>query len=199
MMERIARKVPHFLEVRTDVCADIDSRGWPVDVLPIVHSEIGRLAVGETALKLRGWGDCCGANRWEPMHRAMRDRGAKMIIRGQRIVERYKSPVESGAVIDGIEYVFPLENWSDADVFAFLRGRNVEIPAYYGELNASLDCWCCTAFLDEKAAQLRYMRERHPDRHFIVQWKLREIAQATAAALAPFREVLGEQEIGNGK
>jgi phosphoadenosine phosphosulfate reductase len=194
LMERVAGKVPHFLEVRTDVCTDIEARGWPVDVLPIAHSEPGRLSTGEKALKLRGWNDCCGANLWRPMHQVMVERRIKTIIRGQRLSEHYKSPVRSGDVIDGIEYVFPLEDWSEAEVFAFLRERGVEIPAYYEELNTSLDCWCCTAFLDAKAAQLHYMRKRHPEKHAIVQGKLREIAQATAAALQPFRQVIEQGE-----
>jgi phosphoadenosine phosphosulfate reductase len=190
LMKRIAAKVPHFLEVRTDVCADIDAFGWPVDVVPIGHTEFGWLTTGRKTLKLRGWNDCCGANFWRPMHQAMVDRGVKTIIRGQRLAEHYKSPVRSGAVIGGIEHVFPLESWSEAEVFAFLRARNVEIPAYYAELHTSLDCWCCTAYLDAKAAQLHYMCKRHPERHAIVQKKLHEIAEVTAAALAPFRDVL---------
>ena len=189
-MARVAEEVPHFLELNSDVIADIDARGWPVDVLPIAHTTVGRLGTGEKALKLRSWAECCGANFWLPMHQAMRDCGVKTIIRGQRNAEHYKSPVRDGDVLDGVTYRFPIQAWTDKQVLAFLRERGVEIPAYYDELRSSLDCWCCTAYLDTNAAQLRWMKDRHQEKHAIVQGKLREIANATAAALAPFREVL---------
>lgn len=184
-MDAIAKLVPHFLEVKSDVLGDHQIRGWPVDVLPISHSEFGRMSTGERLPRLRAWSDCCSANFWFPLHQAMVDRGITRIIRGQRTSEKYKSPIRSGDVVDGIEYIFPLQDWTETQVFDFLLERGVDAPSYYEELITSLDCWSCTAYMDVKAAQLRYMEKRHPEKHAIVADRLRAIKQATVAALQP--------------
>jgi phosphoadenosine phosphosulfate reductase len=185
LMARVSAEVPHFLEVRTDVLSDIAEHGWPVDVLPVAQSAIGKACMSTQGPLLRGWNECCAANFWRPLHNAMVERGITRIIRGQRNSEAYKSPVRDGMTLDGIEYVFPLQGWSEDEVFAFLKARGVEIPAYYAHTKSSLDCWNCTAFLDVKDNQLNYMRDHHPDKYAVVHGKLREIAAVTAEALRP--------------
>lgn len=189
-MRGIAKMVPHFMEVRADVLSDHEIRGWPVDVLPISHSEFGRMSSGEREPKLRAWSDCCSANFWFPLHEAMVERGIKKIIRGQRLSEKYKSPIRSGHVVDGIIYEFPLENWTEQQVFDFLKRNGVEIPAYYSELESSLDCWSCTAYLDVKDRQIDYLRKNHPEKYKIVRQRLAKIAEATEDALSPLARYL---------
>lgn len=190
-MVEIDALVPHFLEVRTDVRADIEAHGWPVDVLPISASPWGALIAGkEDTPRLRPWIECCARNFWLPLHNAMRERGITRVIRGQRTSEQYKSPVRSGTVIDGIEYVFPLEGWSEARVFAYLDEIGVKPPAYYGEVKSSLDCWLCTAYLDVKDAQIAYLKEHHPAKYEVVHGKLGEIAATVREAMKPLESVL---------
>lgn len=189
-MREIAAMVPHFLEVRSDAMADIEAHGWPVDVLPIAHSAWGAALTGGEGLRMRAWMECCTRNFWGPLHQAMLKHGITRIIRGQRTSEQYKSPIRSGAVVDGIEYVFPLQDWSEDQVFAFLESVGVKAPAYYDEVNTSLDCWLCTAYLDLKDAQIRYLRTHHPEKHAVVRDKLKAIHAATIAAMSPLESVL---------
>lgn len=189
-MRDVAAMVPNFLEVRTDVQADIADRGWPVDVLPVANSPWGGAISGHEGIQLRPWIECCARNFWIPMNDAVRAHGITRVIRGQRTNEQYKSPIRSGAIVEGVEYVFPLEDWTEAEVFAYLKKIGVAAPAYYDEVKSSLDCWLCTAFLDVKDAQIGYLAKHHPEKHAIVHGKLREMHAATVEALKPLESVL---------
>ena len=37
----------------------------------------------------------------------------------------------------------------------------MDIP-HYRQTQTSLDCWSCTAFLDENVGKMRYLRAKHP-------------------------------------
>lgn len=189
-MRDVAAMVPNFLEVRTDVHADIADRGWPVDVLPVANSPWGGAISGHEGIQLRPWIECCARNFWIPMNDAVRAHGITKVIRGQRTSEQYKSPIRSGTTVEGVEYVFPLEDWTEAEVFAYLKKIGVAPPAYYSEVKSSLDCWLCTAFLDVKDAQIGYLATHHPEKHAVVSGKLREMHAAAIEALRPLESVL---------
>ena len=114
---------------------------------------------------------CCAENIWGPMARATAELGASLIIRGQRTLEQRKAPIASGYVEGGIEYLFPIEDWSGDQVREYLATVGVALPEQYsGYVDTSMDCWCCTAFLDENVpGKYRYMRERHPALYARVQ------------------------------
>lgn len=184
LMERIKKLVPHFLEVRTDVMADIASQGWPSDVVPVVDTYWGRLGTESTGIMVRSWTECCARNFWIPLNAKMKEIGAKIIVRGQRNSEVYKSTIRNGHTGDGITYEFPLQDWTEEQVFQFLRDNDVEIPSYYAYTKSSLDCWNCTAYLDAKDSQIEYMRDVHPDKHAVVTDKLRQIRMKISGPLA---------------
>jgi hypothetical protein len=94
--------------------------------------------VARQGIVIRPWVECCHNNIWRPMDVAARKLGAKRIYRGQRLSEHYKSPIRSGTVVDGVEYVFPLEGWSEQQVFDYLRENDVEAPSYYEQTTTSL-------------------------------------------------------------
>lgn len=180
-MREIAALVPHFREIRADVVSDIRENGWPVDVVPVRSTALGKLYRGDDGgVLLRSWLDCCARNFWAPMEAQMRAWGIKTIIRGQRASEDWKNPhAQNGVVHDGVRYLLPIQGWSEADVFAYLDRIGVKPPAYYETLPSSLDCWLCTAYLDTKTPQIGYLRERHPERHKIVK----RVIDAAAAAV----------------
>jgi 3'-phosphoadenosine 5'-phosphosulfate sulfotransferase (PAPS reductase)/FAD synthetase len=184
LMDRVRKEVPYFYEVKSDVFADIEKFGWPSDLVPTAHTGWGKIATSTSGITLRPWYECCRNNFWLPLDKACRELGATRIYRGQRISEHYKSPVRSGAIIEGIEYVFPLQSWSEQDVFDYLEDNQIEVPAYYQKTKSSLDCWNCTAYLDAKAEQVAYMRTEHPEKYRIVVDKLSEIRSATMQSRA---------------
>lgn len=188
LMERVSKLVPHFIEVKSDVMTDVLRNGWPVDVLPISHTPQG-LHDG-LSIRLRSWFDCCANNMWYPMQAKMRELGVTEIIRGQRKTEHYKSPLRDGNVVEGVTYRFPIQNWTEQQVFEYLTARGVEIPAYYDYTHTSLDCWLCTAYLDVKGGQVRYMKEHHPNKHAVLIDKLTEIRTAIDRANQPLHESL---------
>lgn len=184
-MAHIREQVPHFLEVKSDVHANIRAHGWPADMLPVRNTHLGQLTTGETGPLMQTWWNCCNANFWEPLHKATLALNPTTIYRGQRISEDYKSPLRDGNVFDGVTYRFPIQAWTEAQVEEYLQGRGVSIPAHYQHTQKSLDCWCCTAYLDAKLDQLRYLRARHPDKYAIVLPKLRELRDAMRVGIAP--------------
>ena len=192
LMQSVRNMVPHFVEVNADVVGSMALRGTPVDVVPVKSTTLAREATGMTGIKMRSWRDCCTENLWLPMHEATKALGATTVIRGQRLDESYKSPIRSGHVENGVTYEFPLEDWSEQDVNDYLKAQDVDVPSYYEFTKKSLDCWSCTAFLDEKPGLFAYMRTRHPEKYAHVKQKLLEVASITAKELAPLQAVLAE-------
>jgi 3'-phosphoadenosine 5'-phosphosulfate sulfotransferase (PAPS reductase)/FAD synthetase len=92
-------------------------------------------------------------------------------------------------VIDGIRYEFPLEDWSDENVRDFLASRGVALPANYRYMDTGLDCWNCTAYLDENVGKFDYMRERHPDKYRHVRSVLIDLAGAIKDDLRPLKAI----------
>lgn len=154
-MAELKAQVPHFLEIKSNQPAQIAEWGYPADVVPLHFTLLGR-RVRETKhpYVLQDTYNCCAANLWKPMQDAMKERGITTIIRGQRISEKYKTWIRSGHVEDGITYIFPLENWSEAQVFAYLRENKIPIPDYYATEMHSRDCWNCTGYMDEAAGRI---------------------------------------------
>lgn len=146
-MERIAKLVPHFLEVKGKQPEWIRQNGYPVDVLPFPSTRLGRVANDTQVVRFAPAESCCRANMWEPMAAAVIAGDYTAVIRGQKACDSLKIPVVSGTVIDGIEYCFPLESWSDEQVFEFI-GPNLP-PGYARGLHSSVDCKNCTAYAEE--------------------------------------------------
>lgn len=186
-MERIRKWVPHFHEVRTDQPDDIARCGWPTDVVPTLNTYWGLLSTGKDAPKMRSFIECCASNIWFPLNRAVRALGLTRVVRGQRREERRRSPVRSGHVEDGIEYVFPIEDWTSDQVMSYLRSVNADIPSYYESEPTSRDCWSCTAYLDESAARIRNLPE--PLRE-VVMLRVRTIRDAVSSEMRFADEVL---------
>lgn len=181
LMESVRNDVPHFLEVNSDQPAQIAAMGWPVDILPVESTPYGRLISGDARPIMQGYPLCCGTNLWKPLDDITKRSGARLIIRGTKESDGRKHPMKSGDVVDGVEYLFPVWNWSDAKVSAFLADK---LPAHYRTLNTSLDCQHCTAYLNENQNKLAYMREHHPELACEVSRRLKIITDAVRSELA---------------
>lgn len=148
-MDDIKRLVPNFLEVVSDQPSFIAKHGTPADF---------------ATENVNHWSRCCSHNIWEPLHKAMIDGGYTLIIRGQKDADVRRAPVTTGFVDDnGIEYWLPLEHWSHEDVLHYLNSIEVPVPNYYEWSDTSLDCWNCTAFLDEREKEVGNLVWKHPE------------------------------------
>lgn len=176
IVRNFAATVPSFMEVKTDVAAFKDRFGLPSDIVPIQHTEIGMFMTGKKELKLVSGYDCCSQNIWFPALAAAQNIGATLVIRGQRNQETAKSQLRSGHIQNGLELLFPIEDWTQDEVLSYLEKQGFEIPEFFHFAESSLDCINCTAFLSGISDRKDYMRKHHPSEHEANQRKLEKIA-----------------------
>jgi phosphoadenosine phosphosulfate reductase len=129
---------------------------------------------------------------WKPLQDAVKEGGYTLVIRGQRNSETHKSTTRSGHIEDGVEYWFPLENWSEGAVREFLDERRVPLPEHYSWFNSSLDCATCTAYLAQNKGKLAWMQHRHPALAQRLARKLHFVHSAAMNEILHIRETLGE-------
>lgn len=135
-MEELRKLVPHFVEVRADQPQVIRLYGLPTE---------------ETKFR------CCEATLWFPMHIQMLHDGVDLIIRGQKNSDHLKSPIRSGHFEDGIKYWFPLESWTDQQVWDYIKEHELPVAPFYGHATGTLECMNCTAYADLKhSAYMEY-------------------------------------------
>jgi phosphoadenosine phosphosulfate reductase len=160
IMDEIRQAVPHFKEVAGCQKYITKTDGWPSDVVPVRWTTAGQFGFGPKPFKLQGRLDCCFRSLMEPMYRQMVADEITCIIRGKRSEEVDKTPTRTGSVIDGVEFVYPIWDWTADQVLQYLTGHNVPIPPSYEYATHSLDCMDCTAWWGEGLD--RFLRAKHP-------------------------------------
>jgi len=182
-MEKWRKVLPHFIEVKTNQPANIAEFGWPADVLPVNNSYLGKLISGEDTPMMQPYVNCCAANIWFPLHAECIKLGVKYVIKGQKNSDGRKSTSRDRSVIDGIEYRMPVQDWTDEEVFKFLKFQCVELPECYGRgEKKGRDCWDCTAFRDEMVEVVENLPE---DKKSIVIGRLKAIDDAVGKQWRP--------------
>lgn len=177
-MARIRELVPRFIEVRSDQPLNIEQHGIPSDIVPIAHTPLHNVVTRESKPLIQSFLDCCCRNVWEPMRDASRD--YDVIIRGQKLSDHKKAAINSGHVENGIQYYFPIEHWTDAEVYAYLEENEIELPPTYKYFGSSADCWSCTAYLSENVGKRDYLMEFHPEKHRVVEQRISFIRNAVS-------------------
>ncbi|MFN4329355.1 MAG: phosphoadenylyl-sulfate reductase [Limnobacter sp.] len=89
--------------------------------------------------------ECCGIRKVEPLKRALQ--GAQAWITGQRQAQaatRAALPVREFDHDRGIEKFNPLADWSEADVWTYVRQFNVPVNALHFQGFPSIGCEPCT-------------------------------------------------------
>lgn len=155
-MARWKKRLPHFVEMRSDQPRNLAENGWPADVVPVNSTVFGKMIAGDDGSPLiQSYLNCCANNIWIPLHQGLVDRGYTRAIKGQRKADIRKSIATNGTVANGIEYVMPIEGWSDADVWTYLRDVDADLaPGYARGEKTGRDCWDCTAYLHENAQRI---------------------------------------------
>lgn len=166
--------VPNFVEIDGRVREQVEAFGLPSDLVPTTSTSFGISAYGG-GTKLQDRFQCCYHSLMLPMQERMEQDGITLIIRGQKLSDTMKSPLRSGALENGIELLFPIEHWTDGQVFDYLNG-NAFIPDYYEHLTASPDCLTCSAYWSEGRAS--WLKAKHPDAYAAYQGKLDIIRDA---------------------
>lgn len=177
LMDKVKRMVPHFVEIQGRTKQVHAVLGIPSDVVPCESTVIGRIATNNKYPALIDRYTCCYKSLIEPTHARMKADNITVIIRGQKNADKHRGPCRSGEVMDGFEMLYPIENWSDTDVFQFLSGIGFDLPQYYKDgMNCAPDCMSCTAWLGHGIQD--YVKRRHPEKYEEVQKRLNTIAIA---------------------
>lgn len=192
-MEAMKKKLPNFVEVRSNQPDYIKTFGHPTEVLPVNYTALGQVMGEKQAFKLNSYIDCCATNIWRPAMDAARNIRATLIVRGQKNCDVKKSPIRSGQIDGGIEYLFPVETWSHGDVRDYLKKQDFVTPPYYDLLASSLDCWNCTAYCYEHKDKLVYMKNNHSELHDSYKNKLQQIYTAIQSESEPLLNLIGEK------
>lgn len=172
-VDAMAAAVPRFVRIATDADAWMRRVGPPTDLVPYTGLEAA-VVMGHGHRVMVDRYTCCYHNVVAPMHNRMIADGVTLVIRGSKRADGLRMPAESGHS-DGYDLWLPLQEWSHADVFAFLKERGVAVPAVYdgGRVTAPT-CATCPAYWDEGRAA--FLKARHPELFDRYAGKLRAVA-----------------------
>ena len=159
-MERVKALVPHFTELKSDTSSYWKVHGFPVDVVPTRHTNMGQFIYGQTPLRVCSRFDCCSCNLWKPMEDYFRLVQPSCVIRGDRGSERVEGPKRFGSM----EFEFPIFDWTTEQVMNFIRNEPFGLYQDRHELpeGSSLDCMTCMAYNVEHKARMEYLKTHHP-------------------------------------
>lgn len=88
---------------------------------------------------------CCGIRKVAPLKRALADKKAWLTgMRRSQAVTRSELPVSEWDADHGLQKFSPLTDWSNGDVWAYIREFDVPYNALHDEGFASIGCSPCT-------------------------------------------------------
>lgn len=189
VMDQLRELCPHFVEIDSDSRAVQQAFGIPSDIVPVSHTPMGLIATDKPGFLIQDRYSCCFRSVMQPMHERMIEDGITLIIRGQRNSDYVKSPVKSGVTDMGIQYLFPIEDWSDEQVMDYLEEQGAPIGRFYSELTTTPDCMSCTAWWEEGRAA--YLAKYHPEASEQYQARLDLIREAMAQHIENFNREVG--------
>lgn len=158
VVDGMAARVPNFVRVESDSKAWAEVHGQPSDLTPYTGTPPAMLMGGKT--RISGRWDCCGHNRWIPMHQRLAADGVTLVIRGTKRCDMAKLPAATGDTSMGYELWLPIEDWSHDDVFAYLREVGAPLAKVYSHKVNAPECATCPAWWNEGRAA--YLKVHHP-------------------------------------
>ncbi len=159
--------LPVFI-VYSDRAGQNEAHGIPADVVPIDWTTMGQAFTGpkpefaDTFDTDPGYLQCCWENISAPLTTKAKLMGVTQLVSGQRRDEGHTNTSRHGDVVDGITRLYPIQDWTEAGVFDFLRTHMV-LPAHYGIRHSSLDCYDCPAYAKESEDRVQWTRHAHPE------------------------------------
>lgn len=183
IMAQVREMSPHFVEIAGNQPEVIATFGMPTDILPRSCTPIG-LMCGQADIRMQDSYSCCGRVIMGPMHERMLADGVTLIIRGQRAADSHKAPVQSGDWELGIQYLFPIEQWSDEDVDGYLAKVGAPRNRCYDYVKSQPDCMNCSGWWSDNRAP--FLKACYPEAHDEYQRSLDLIRDNTSLLIAQF-------------
>lgn len=173
VVESVKALVPNFHQIDTNVDKWQAENGLPTDIMPTSSTTVG-IAFGMSNIKLVDRWTCCGANLWNPATKYILDNNVDVVIRGTKQCDSKRLPHNGGKTSEGYYLWLPLNEWSHAEVFAFLKARGTHLPRLYDYQINSPECATCPAWLSENRGA--YLKEHYPALYAEYKWKLTLLA-----------------------
>lgn len=186
IVEKIRAMCPNFVEIDGNQPGVIQNYGIPSDIVPASHTIVGLMGSGSPGPLVQDRYSCCFRTVMLPLHERMQADGVTLVIRGQKTADRLKSPVRSGEVHDGIEYLFPIEEWSSRQLMDYLRAEGAPIARFYEVMDSTPDCITCSAFWEEGAGT--YLKRYHHEHYQEYQRRLDIINVAVSEHIGSFNK-----------
>lgn len=186
VIEQIKAMAPNFVEIEGRQPATIEQFGIPSDLVPVSSTPMGILGEQTEAPLIQDRYSCCFRSIMLPMHERMIADGVTLIIRGQKDADRMKGCLRSGSVENGVEYLYPLEDWTSRKVMDFLKEQNAPIPRFYEVMDGTPDCMTCSAWWEEGRAL--YLKRYHHDAYVEYQRRLDVINRCVGGHIATFND-----------
>lgn len=156
--------------------------GLPSDIVPVECSpEMQPYLKTPVGVRIQSPLSCCGAMLWEPLEAAIRADGVTTVVRGSKKADGHVGVPDGFTDATGVTYSSPIWDWSDDQVFAYLKEVGATLPPHYEEVNNSFDCYACTAFLTHSAARqrLEWTRRNYPKLWPEIEMKMRTLRHVT--------------------
>lgn len=174
--------LPSFREITGKQPEIVAADGWPSDVVPTIYTTMGQAIFGPQPFKVQDRLSCCFRSLMAPLHSAMVAGGYTLLIRGKRREEKDKTETRTGSTIAGVEFLYPVWDWTEAEVLQYLEDNEIPLPGYYEQTNHSLDCMSCTAWWGEGLP--KYLEAKHPEQHTEYVRRIHLIKQAISEQMA---------------
>lgn len=185
----IRARTPHFVEIAGNQPEVIAAFGMPTDLLGRNCTPVG-LICGQGTVHMQDSYSCCGRVIMQPLHERMLADGITLIIRGQREEDTHKAPLKSGDIEAGIQYLFPIESWTESEVDACLTATGLPRHRCYDFMTSTPDCMSCSGWWDERRSA--YLRACHPEAYAEYQRRLELIRASTERLIQTFNLEYGE-------
>lgn len=186
----IGKEVPNFVSITSNSIKWREENGWPSPVVPIDYTGLGQVVNGDKPIKICAYLDCCKANIWDQIPPLVQHVNATAVLTGQKQSDHAKDPRENGTWIDGAQYFYPINSWSDDEVREYLVELGITDPRFFTD-DTSIDCKTCTGY-PEYTDRSNYIKVHHPDAHNEVQRRWRLIKQAVDTSVASLDAALNE-------
>lgn len=173
IVDDMERQAPCFVRIATNSADWMARFGLPSDLVPTTCTPAG-VIVGASKQRIVDRFDCCASNIMAPMHQRMLADGIALVIRGTKRSDFVRMPAESGPT-DGYTLWLPLQEWSDDQVFAYLREVGAPICQVYEHTAKAPECATCPAWWNEGRAA--YLARYHPDLAAAYRVKLAIVAR----------------------
>lgn len=193
VVEHVKAFAPNFVHIKGDVWSWIEQHGLPADLVPHSSHQVGQLMGEPIRAPLVARYDCCVTNLMRPTYERMLGDGNTLVIRGTKREDMRRLPVANAEIDNGIEYFYPIQEWSTDEVFAYLREVGAPISRIYTHVANSPECARCTAWWGERRAE--YLKQYHPQLYQDYRARLNLVAQEIVRSVENLRHELAHLEL----